>query len=214
MIFPPSPVNSQTTSPTPKPMDIPEIPKAKGWRRVKEIFIAEDWSTVKEKVFETVVVPSIKDFLYTIGTSTLGLIFYGSSSVSRVGTKLTGSFVNAGGNRFSFKSHWASDLVQPKVVQKRPAASDSGYTQPLFNSREDAQSCLDQLVEMLDNYDTVRVNDLYSIKEVVDLGAYQCETVFDHWGWTVPGGFGNAMVKLTPNGWTMNLPSPKHLGDE
>lgn len=210
MITPPVPIDVAKKAPQPitleQPTSVPVV-RSKGWRRIKEIFIAEDLGTVKSKVFESVVVPSVKDFLYTLGTSTLGLIFYGENAV-KAKNSFKSSFLTGSGNRISYQSYWASNLANPETVQKKLTNQTvSGYAQPLFSSFQEANDVYQALLEMMDNYPEVTVSDLYSLPEVSKNG-YQNEAVFNNWGWK---NLGNAHIELTPNGYTLNLPQPKHL---
>lgn len=183
-------------------MDISQAVKpSKGWRRIKEIFIAEDLSTVKHKVFETVVVPSIKDFLYTIGTSTLGLIFYGESAV-KAKNSFQSTFLS-GGKYVSYSSYHSAPekKLAPGMV--------TGYVEPLFDSYEDAKDCLNDMLEILDQYPELTVSDLYSHATVAKNG-YRNEAVYNKWGWK---NLGNAHVTMATNGngYVLNLPRPKQL---
>ena len=180
-------------------------PKSRGWRRIREVFIAEDLGTVKGKVFEGVVVPSIKDFIVNIVTNTVTMIFYGEKAVANKG--LQSSWLSGSGKRVSYSSYFASSLNGDNISKKLSPEMVTSYTEPLFDNFEEAKNCLSDLVEMLDNYPQVTISDLYS-HEAVAKNGYRNETVFNKWGWK---NLGNAHVSATPNGWTLNLPRPKPL---
>lgn len=207
MIVPPVPGTIQNKDIRP---EVIERPKSSGWRRIKEVFIAEDLGTVKGKVFEGVVVPSIKDFIVNIVTNTITMIFYGERAVTSSTKKLTSSFLSGSGNRISYSSYWASGLSDSANAKSKLAPNMiTNYAEPLFGSKEEAKDALADLVEMMDNYEQVTVSDLYSLEQVSRNG-YQNQAVFEKWGWK---NLGNAHVELTPNGFTLNLPRPKYLGD-
>lgn len=190
-----------------QPEIVLDAPKSKGWRRIKEVFIAEDLGTVKGKIFEGVVVPSIKDFIVTMVCDTVSLIFYGEKAVNAK-RKITSSFLSGSGNRISYSSYFASSLNGDSSIQQKLAPNMvTSYTEPLFSSFEDAKDCLNDLVEMLDQYPQVTISDLYSHSTVVKNG-YRNEAVYNKWGWK---NLGNAHVTLTPQGYTLNLPKPKPL---
>lgn len=190
-----------------QPEIVVEAPKPHGWRRIKEVFIAEDLGTVKGKIFEGVVVPSIKDFIVTMVCDTVSLIFYGEKAVNAK-RKITSSFLSGSGNRISYSSYFASSLNGDSSIQQKLAPNMvTSYTEPLFSSFEDAKDCLNDLVEMLDQYPQVTISDLYSHSTVVKNG-YRNEAVYNKWGWK---NLGNAHVTLTPQGYTLNLPKPKPL---
>lgn len=182
-------------------------PKSRGLRRIREVFIAEDLGTVKGKVFEGVVVPSIKDFIVNIVTNTVTMIFYGERAVT-VNKGIQSSFLSGSGKRVSYSSYFASSL-NGDISKKLSPEMVTSYAEPLFNTFEDARDCLSDLVEMLDNYPQVTISDLYS-HETVAKNGYRNEAVFNKWGWK---NLGNAHVSATPNGYTLNLPKPKHLED-
>ena len=206
MVTPPVP--GSFTPKQPDRIDILEPkPKSRGWKRIKEVFIAEDLGTVKGKVFEGVVVPSIKDFIVNIVTNTVTMIFYGEKAVS-VNKGIQSSWLGGSGKRVSYSSYFASSL-NGDISKKLSPDMVTSYAEPLFSSFEDAKDCLSDLVEMLDNYPQVTVSDLYSHETVVKNG-YRNEAVFNKWGWK---NLGNAHVSATPSGYTLNLPKPKYLED-
>jgi len=205
MVMPPVPGGSVIKNIQPE--IVVDAPKAKGWRRIKEVFIAEDLGTVKGKIFEGVVVPSIKDFIVTMVCDTVSLIFYGEKAVNAK-RKITSSFLSGSGNRISYSSYFASSLDNNSSIQQKLAPNMvTSYTEPLFSSFEDAKDCLNDLVEMLDQYPQVTISDLYSHATVAKNG-YRNEAVYNKWGWK---NLGNAHVTLTPQGYTLNLPKPKPL---
>lgn len=204
MVTPPVPGSVVLRNTAPEAID---IPKAKGWRRIKEVFVAEDLGTVKGKIFEGVVVPSIKDFIVTIVCDTVSLIFYGEKAVNAK-RSFTSKFLSGSGNRISYSTYFASSVNGDQSIQQKLAPNMiTGYTEPLFTSFEDAKDCLSDLVEMLDQYPQVTISDLYSHSCVAKNG-YRNEAVYNNWGWK---NLGNAHVTLTPNGYTLNLPKPKPL---
>lgn len=191
-----------TSAPTP----LPKPQKAKGWRRIKEIFIEEDLGTVKEKIFSNVLVPSIKDTIYTIVCSTAGLIFFGDSGLRSKGYK--SSFLQTNGNRqISYSSYYAS-AVQPE--KKLAPNMMTGYVEPMFDSYEDAKECLNSLSEIMDSYEQVTIADLYNHATVRKNG-YRNEKVYNKWGWK---NLANARPTVLPNQmYTLNLPAPRPLDD-
>lgn len=202
MVTPPVPGSYVPKQQDRTPVD---IPKSKGWKRIREVFIAEDLGTVKGKVFEGVVVPSIKDFIVNIVTNTVTMIFYGERFVNT--KSITSSFLGGNNKRLSYSSYWASSLNGDSMTKKLAPEMITSYTEPVFDSIDEAKACLSDLVEMLDNYPQVTVSDLYS-NEHVDSNVYKNESVYNHWGWK---NLGNAFPRAVPNGWILGLPRPKYL---
>lgn len=207
------------TSPVPSPMNInkanepvqlpvkQEVVKLKGWKRIKQIFIAEDLPSVKTKIFEGVIVPSIKDFIVTVVSDGISLIFYGERTVN-ARRKVQSSFLTGSGSRISYSTYYASSLSGQDNIEKKIAPSTVGYVEPTFETYLEASECLNDLCEQLDSYEAVTVSDLYNHRHVCKQGVYRDEAVYQNWGWK---NFGNAKVTLTPVGYTMNLPAPKPL---
>ena len=207
MITPPSAPGSFI--PKSARQEVAPVHKSKGLQRMREVFIAEDLGTVKSKIFEGVVVPSIKDFIVTLVCDTISLIFYGEKAVNAK-RKITSSFIS-NGNRVSYSSYFASSLNGDTIGQQKLAPNMiAGYSEPIFRDFDSAKECLNDLVEILDNYPEVTVSDLYNNKYVAELDVYHDQNVYHHWGWK---NLGNAHVTAVPNGWTMNLPRPKPLDD-
>lgn len=207
------------TSPVPSPMNLskPNEPvqlpvkqepvKLKGWERIKQIFIAEDLPTVKAKIFEGVIVPSIKDFIVSVISDGVSLIFYGEKTVNAK-RRVQSSFLTGSGSRISYSTYYASSLSGADNIQKKTSPSTVGYVEPIFDTYVEANECLTDLCEQLDNYETVTISDLYNHRHVSKQGTYRDEAVFQNWGWR---NFGNVRITLTPLGYSMNLPAPRPL---
>lgn len=205
MVVPPG-YNAQQQ---PKVEEKPEVVKKKGWRRFREIFLAEDFGTVKGKVFEGVVVPSIKDFIVNVVCDGVTMLVKGeAASVAK--KRIQSSFLTGSGNRVSYTGYWAGGSnTTVQSVQKLAPNMITGYVEPVFKDPRDAKECLSDIIDIMDQYGVLTISDLYSTRSVSNEGGYTIENVYSKWGWKH---LGNANVSMNTSGlYTLNLPRPKLL---
>ena len=140
-------------------------------RKFLDTFISEDTANVKSYIFMDVLVPAIKETVSTIVKDAVDIILFGgsggSSSRGRSGSKISyRSFYNGGRDR---DRRDATDYTPRGRFD---------YDDIEFNSRGEAQLVIDQLNEIIEEYQFATVADMY------DLAGLIPPHTSNNYGWT------------------------------
>lgn len=136
-----------------------------GVRKFTQTFISEDAKNIKTYVLNDVIVPTIKKMLVT----SLDM------------------FLNGGRSSYDTRSHTSKVSYRKYYDDPRDSKShsDSGrprsrfdYDDIEFDHRGDAEAVLEQMIDMLEEYKVVTVQDLY---DIADLSA---PFTSNKYGWT------------------------------
>lgn len=182
-----------------KGKQIREVTKAKTReqrlsRKLAESFISEDVKDVKSYVIFDVVIPTIKDTIMDL----FNMAFYGESYGNRnTRSNRRGYYTN---ERTSYSSYYKSD--RDRDITRRSRRSND-IPEIIVESRADAQDVLEEMNNLIDEYDDVSVGDLNQIVGIT--GTPQDEK----WGWF---DISSARIKkVGPREYLVDLPRPKPL---
>lgn len=150
--------------------------------KFKDTIFAEDVNSVKSYLFMDVLVPAIKKAIFETVTNGVDMMLYGE-----VGGKKRSTY-----DRVSYRDYSKSD---------RPSSSRSTTSFDLdeisFDNRGDAETVLDRMTDILEEYGVVSVADLY------DMIGKTAPFTANRWGWssirtaeTVRGRGGEYFLKL------------------
>ena len=166
-------------------------------KSVKDEFVGEDAPGIGNYILFDILFPALRDLVLDIGHSTLDMAMGGRGYNNR---------------RRSYSSYDRRDSYisyNRMYDDRRPRRDrdDDRYERRvgrdlddlIFESRADAEDCLDRMLDRLERYMCVSVADLYDI-----LG----ETVFGDWtktdwGWEDLSG---ARIRKVRGGWLLDLP--------
>ena len=166
--------------------------KKSGAQKITDIFISEDAANVKSYIFMDVLVPAIKKAISDIVTDGIEMILYGGTSGR---DKKRGS-----SSKVSYVSY---DKYSDRRDDRRYVGSNSrsrfDYDELIFESRGQADAVLEQMIEVIEQYDVVSVLDLY---DMVELPAPHTANKY---GWT---NLRNADVVRVRDGYIIKLPKP------
>lgn len=162
--------------------------KTNNARKLTDIFISEDVANVKNYIIMDVIVPSIKKAVYDLIVGTLDMSLYGGRG--------------NGGKRPTADKISYRDYSNPSRRDERSYGSTrtaSGYTYDdiVVETRGEAESVLARMDEIMEEYDQVRVADLY------DLVGISGDYTDNKYGWT---NIRNARVVRTRDGYKIEMP--------
>lgn len=156
-------------------------------RKLTNIFIAEDISNIKNYVVMDVLVPSLKKAVSDIVRDGIDMLLYGESGRNRSKSSGNGHYV-------SYRSY--SDPRDDRRPRERSSARFN-YDDIIFDNRGQAQIVLDHMADILDQYESVSVADLY---DLCDLTA---PYTANDYGWYR---LGNTEVVHVRDGYVIKLP--------
>ena len=158
-------------------------------RKLADIFISEDVSSVKSYIFMDVLVPAIKKAIYDIVTNGIDMFLYGGSGRNKS---------SSGGNKVSYRNYY--DQKNSGVVRSSESnrvQTGFEYEDVVFPSRGDAESAKQQMKDIVSRYGLVTVNDLY------EMAMLSAPYTSQKYGWM---DVNNVEVMRVRDGYVLKLP--------
>ena len=157
--------------------------------KLADVFLAEDISDLKQKLIWDVVVPKVKDFLYNTITNGADQIFYGGN-----GKKRQNNY------RSSYQGYYQAGANNSGATKQSSSRDIYNFDNLLFDARGDADAVLENMQNIIDQFGTVSVADLYDLSDVlID------NTTASNYGWK---NISTARVVRIPEGYILSLPKP------
>lgn len=172
------------------------------FKRFADIFIGGDSKSVVQYVFSEVLIPQAKDMITEAASSGFERLIYGESRPSR----RPGTYTNP-----ARPTNYTRYAVRGNNPIGRAGADDRRHLhQPrtqsvddiLLATRVEAETVLDRLYDLLKEYETASVADLYSL---VGLSSNYTD---QKWGWTDLHG---SQVRRVRDGYILELPKTVSL---
>lgn len=157
-------------------------------RKLTDVFISEDIANVKNYIFMDVIVPAVKKAIYDLVVGTLDMSLYGGRGSS---TKRSTA------DRISFRDYNGISSRDSRTSNSTRTSSGYSYDDIILDSRGEAEAVLSRLDEIMEEYETVRVADLY------DLVGVTHEYTDNDYGWT---NIRNAEVVRVRDGYKIKMP--------
>lgn len=168
--------------------------------RLKETFIAEDARDVGDYILWDILVPTIKRTIRDIIVGSADRVFLGtgvSSSSSNLYRERGVTYVRR--TDYGAVSRPTIKATGVKVENKPQSRINFGLDDIVFDNYEDAASVLERLVDYLDTYGQVTVDDYF------DLIGKSSPFTTQSWGWK---SLSSASIVTTTNGYFIKLPRP------
>lgn len=159
-------------------------------RKLTDVFITEDAANVKNYVLFDVIVPSIKKALYDLVVGALDMTLFGGRGGG-------GTAKRSISDKVSYKDYNSISRRDDRSYGNTRTASGYSYDDIVLESRGEAESVLSRMDEIIDEYDEVRVADLY------DLVGITGDYTDNKYGWT---NIRNARVVRTRDGYKIEMP--------
>lgn len=158
-------------------------------RKLTDIFVPGDVSTVKSHIFMDVFVPAVKELVYRIIVDSADMaLFDGKGGKSK-----------SSDGKVSYRSYYSNKSDRR---DSRPSTrSRIDYDDIIYPNRRDAEAVLSEMLDAIDKYQLVTVLDMY---DAAGLGGEAPYTA-DKFGWT---NLRNAEVRRARDGYIIDLPKP------
>ena len=156
-------------------------------RKLTDIFISEDVVNVKSYILMDVLVPSIKKAIYDIVVNSLDMSLFGGRSGSKRSTA----------ERVSYRDYGAASRRDDRSYGSTRTTSGYSYDDIVLETRGEAEAVLSRMDELMDEYQIVRVADLY------DLVGITGEYTDNNYGWT---NIRNASIERVRDGYKIKMP--------
>lgn len=156
-------------------------------RKLTDIFISEDAANVKSYILMDVLVPSIKKAIYDIVVNSLDMSLFGGRGNGRRSTA----------DKISYKDYSSSSRRDDRTYSRSRTTSGYSYDDIILETRGEAEAVLSRMDEIMEEYEIVRVADLY------DLVGVTGEHTDNKYGWT---NIRNAEIERVRDGYRIKMP--------
>jgi hypothetical protein len=164
--------------------------KKSGFRKFMDAFIQEDAGTVKNYIWNEVLVPAVKKTFSDTVTNALDMFLWGKNGGRRP---------RSNAERISYRSYYDRPSASPRESERRRSYD---YDDVILDSREEADEVLARMDELLTDYKMVSVADFY------DLVGITGKTTDNRYGWT---DLRSASVIRDRDGYLIKLPRAEAL---
>lgn len=159
--------------------------KKSGIQKFADIFVPEDVGDIKTYIVTTVIVPSIKKAIM----DAMDMFLYGESgSRNRAGSA----------SKVSYRSYYDKNRDY-RDGGRATRGSSLNYDNIVFETRGDAETVLDAMYDILSEFQTVSVADLYDLADMPPTNNY----MLHRYGWADLTG---ANVVHVRDGYILKLP--------
>lgn len=157
-------------------------------RKLTDVFISEDVSNVKNYIFMDVIVPAVKKAIYDLVVGTLDMSLYGGRG---------GGGKRPTADKVSYRDYNSVSRRDERTYNSNRTASGYSYDDIVVDTRGEAETVLMRMDEIMEEYESVRVADLYDLVGVT--GNY----TDNNYGWT---NIRNAEVIKVRDGYKIKMP--------
>lgn len=164
------------------------IKKENKVRKLTDIFIAEDVTNVKDYIIMDVIVPSVKKALYDLTVGAIDMILYGGRGDG--GKRPTA-------DKVSYRDYNSMSRRDDRYRDRTRTSSGYSYDDIVLDTRGEAEAVLSRMDEIMEEYDIVRVADLY------DLVGVSGDYTDNNYGWT---NIRNAKIVRVRDGYKIDMP--------
>ena len=165
------------------------------FRKLADIFMPEDVTSVKSYILQDVIIPKVKNMLHDIGSEAWDS-FWGISGRSHGGT--------TSASKISYQRYYDSRKDPNRGVSISSNRPGYNFDDPVFETRGDAEEVLLRMDELLATYGVVSVADLY------DLAGMTCSYTANNYGWT---NISSAKVVRIREGYVITMPRVMPIDD-
>lgn len=157
-------------------------------RKLADLFISEDAGNVKNYIFLDVIVPAVKKAIYDLVVGALDMSLYGGRG---------GGGRRSTADKVSYRDYNSVSRRDTRSYESARTTSGYSYDDIVLETRGEAEAVLSRMDEIMEEYEIVRVADLY------DLVGITGEHTDNKYGWT---NISNAKIVRVRDGWKIEMP--------
>lgn len=213
--FPSNSFTSRSGGLVEQPMSKPEKPrqtrvvKGKVVKRKKSpikqlisTFIYDDGVNLGDYIIHDIIIPKVKDLLYDIVTGGTDRALYGSSGSRPAQRNYTsyGRYYSTTGSGVTSTYYGTTGSTNSTGISS--IKTGHSVDEILFDSRAEAEDVLEDMLQIIEEYGSASVMDLY---DLVGCGSSYTDTQY---GWF---NLGSATVRHVRDGYFISFPKPQYL---
>lgn len=159
-------------------------------QKFADVFISEDVNNVKSYILLDVLVPAIKKAISDIVTNGIDMILYGETGRTKS---------NSTASKISYRGYYDRENNRKDYRASNRVKTGFDYDDIIFETRGDAESVLDAMHEIISQYGTVSVGDLFDLAD-----ASTDNYTANKYGWNDISG--SKPVRIRDGGYILKLP--------
>lgn len=141
-------------------------------------FVAEEAANIKNKTVNDIIIPTIRDTIWSVFTSSLEMLLYGGASRFGRDSGHSGSYASPYFN-YSTKKSRDRDRDRDRVAEPR-SSNRLDPDEIVFRTYSDAESVLDLLKDDVEEYGLARMLDFYDLANCAGKAPHTAH----RYGWT------------------------------
>ena len=163
-------------------------------RKLADIFISEDVSSVKQYIFMDVLVPAIKKAIYDIVTNGIDMFLYGGTGKNKS---------SSNGAKVSYRSYYdqKNNNGSYRGSENTVNRNRLDYEDIVFSNRGDAEMVKQQMKDIIGRYGVVTIADMYEMADPNLVAPFTGHK----YGWMDVSGAEAVRVR---DGYILKLPRP------
>ena len=170
-----------------------KIKKKSEIQKFASIFISEDVPNMKDYIINDIIIPAIRKTMWDIVTGGADMLFGDGRRTSKNTNRA---------DKVSFRDYRSMSTNSSRDFNSPRRTYE--YDDLTLTSKEEAIAILNQLDEMIEQYDKVSVLDYY------DLAGVTMDQTADNYGWT---DIRDARIIRTKDGYVIKFPKVKPIND-
>ena len=158
-------------------------------KKVADIFFQKDINDVKSYLIRDVLIPELRDALYNLVMNGLDMMLYDGKRTRKSSSNTM---------RVNYSAKYNNQTSMPETSSSPRTKSGLNFDDVVFDDRMDANEVLNQMLNIIEQYDSVSVADF------CELAGIPGEYTDRKYGWT---SLGSAEVKhISGGGYVLKLP--------
>ena len=177
------------------------VKKPSFFRKLRDTFVKEDIANVGDYILWDIVVPTIGRTINDIICGSSNRIFLGSGTTQSSGYLYRDKGVTYVRPQTNYSTKRTQKAGQKPSESVRPAARNNFHLDEIiFPDYNDAMAVLDRMVDYLETYGQVSVDDYFDL-----IGRSPSNYMSQYWGWK---SLASATIVNTVGGYFIKLPTP------
>lgn len=179
-----------------------KIKKKSGFKKIFELFIAEDLTNVKNHIIRDVVVPTVQNTII----DTVSMLIKGER------TSRPTNWSQPSGQIFNYNAQYYNpwnnqSQYNSNTAQINKPVIGAPYDEIEYSTKDAASAVLNELALLANQYKCVSILDLYTASRLSPQGNF----TYDDYGWFEKDIMRATIARTFNGGWIINLPKPVSL---
>lgn len=163
--------------------------------RFAEVFLGDSSANVGSYIIYDVLIPAAKDTLSDIVTGGIEMLLYGDRGGSSTHRRVR----DRGRSYVSYRSYYDEKDSRRDSMSERSSRRKQNLDDILLESRSEAEAVLENMIDIVREFDAVTVADLYQMVGI------HTDYTDNKWGWD---NLSASYVERTRGGYRLHLPKP------